>query len=315
MERRLLQGVKFLGATIALYIMVFFALTHVRYEGKPLIYRTNDYYQTKGGVSYIKFKDWAEGERYDVVVIGSSHAYRGYDPRIFQEHGYDMFNMGSSAQSPLSTYAVLEGYVTKERAPLVIIDVYENAFDHAGIESVSDLTRNMDDDGTSLRLAASFRDLRGLNMFALRMLDKGSPPSWSHTEYVGNGAAISPDSALASVQYPQARPFHLDERQFDRFLDCLDLCEKRGIRVVLSSHFYPEQGERARHRIFRTMADSALAQRPAATRPRWFDFAETPGIDDHDHFCDHNHLNAAGARLFGDMLMDSLVAHGYLPAP
>ncbi len=312
MKRLIFQGSKFLLVTTVLYVLVFFALTRIRYQGRPVIYRTNDYYQTKGGVSYTKFKDWADGAAYDVVVIGSSHAYRGYDPRIFRERGHRMFNMGSSAQSPLSTYAVLQGYVTRERAPLVIIDTYENAFDHPGTESVSDLTRNMDDDGAALRLAASFRDLRGLNMFALRMLDKGSPASWEHKQYIGNGAAISPDSARTDLKYPAARPFHLDQRQLERFIDCLDLCAERGIRVVLCSHFYPRQGGFARHEAFRTMLDSVLALRPQ--RPEWFDFAETPGVDDHDHFCDHNHLNEAGARLFGGMLVDSLVVHGYLPA-
>lgn len=313
MGRLILQGLKFAGTTLALYLVLFFALTRIRINDKPLIYRTNDYYQSKGGVSYSKFKDWAVGSNYDVVVIGSSHAYRGYDPRIFQERGYTMFNMGSSAQTPLSTYAVLEGHVTNGRAPLVVIDVYENAFDHPGIESVSDLTRNMIDDRAALRLAVSFRDLRGLNMFTLRMMDKGSLASWTHDEYVGNGAAISPDSARANVTYPKPRPFHLNERQLERFLACLDLCAERGQRVVLCSHFYPRQGELARHAVFKAMMDSILAQR--AERPEWFDFADTPGINDRDHFCDHNHLNAAGSRLFTGQLVDSLVAHGYLPAP
>jgi hypothetical protein len=310
MKRILLQGSKFLLATLMSYVLVFFALVHVRFEDKPLVYRTNDYYQSKGGVSYTKFQDWAKEDTCDVIVIGSSHAYRGYDPRVFERRGYRMFNMGSSAQSPLSTFAVVEGYLTKERAPLLIIDAYENAFDHPGVESVSDLTRNMDSDRSALLLAASFRDLRGLNMFTLRMLDKGSPPSWAHKEYIGNGAAISPDSALTTVKYPKPRGFQMNHRQLDRFLDCLDLCRERGIRVVLASHFYPQQGELARHAAFKTMMDSVLLQRGHDLD--WFDLAETPGIDDHDHFCDHNHLNEAGARLFGEMLVDSLVAHGYL---
>lgn len=314
MERLMIQGTKFLLTTAVLYVLAFIALTRIRYEGNPVIYRTNDYYQTKGGVSYSKFKDWADGAAYDVVVIGSSHAYRGYDPRIFTERGYRMFNMGSSAQTPLSTYAVLEGYVTEQRTPLVLIDVYENAFDQPGVESVSDLTRNMDSDRAALLLAASFRDLRGLNMLALRMLDKGGPASWEHKHYVGNGAAISPDSTRADLKYPGLRPFHVDERQLERFIDCLDLCAERGIRVVLCSHFYPRRIGLARHTAFAALVDSVLAERPVAERPHWFDFAGTPGIDDHAHFCDHNHLNEAGARIFTGRLVDSLVAKGYLPS-
>jgi hypothetical protein len=47
----------------ALYILVRSSLvTHVRFRGKALIYRTNDYYQTKGGVS-TKFRSSAKPQR------------------------------------------------------------------------------------------------------------------------------------------------------------------------------------------------------------------------------------------------------------
>lgn len=314
MGRTALQASKFILATAVVYLLLFAVLVKVRVGERPILLRTNDYYQTKGGVSSMKFQEWPADSTYDAIVIGSSHAYRGYDPRVFGERGHRMFNLGTSAQTPLSSYAVLKAHVGPGRTPLVIFDVYESAFDHPGVESVSDLTLNMRDDGAALGLALAFRDLRGLNMFAYRMLDKGSPPAWVLRDYVGRGAAISPDSARAGVKYPRPRPFHMDARQLEKFLDCLDLCADRGIRVVLSSHYYPQQGERLRHRRFRHELDSVLAhrQRPA---PLWVDLAETPGIDDHDHFCDHNHLNAAGARRFSEQLIDSLEAHGLLARP
>jgi hypothetical protein len=314
MGRTALQALKFATATAAVYLLLFLALVKVRIGDRPLLLRTNDYYQTKGGVSAMKFREWSADSTHDAIVIGSSHAYRGYDPRVFSERGHHMFNLGTSAQTPLSSFAVLEAYVTEGRTPLVIFDMYENAFDHPGVESVSDLTLNMGNDVAALHLALAFRDLRGLNMFTYRMMDRGSTTAWVLTDYVGRGAAISPDSTRAGVKYPRPRPFRMDGRQLEKFLDCLDLCAERGIHVVLSTHYYPLQGERARHRRFRHEVDSVLARRPAPP-PLWIDLAETPGIDDHDHFCDHNHLNAAGARRFTGQLIDTLEARGLLPRP
>lgn len=313
MKRMILQGLKFFATVLLVYLVVFFALTHTRFLGKQVIYRTNDYYQWKGGVAYTKFKEWDAGGRYDAVVIGSSHAYRGYDPRVFDARGYRLFNLGSSAQTPLSTYAVLEGYVTRDRTPLVIMDLYENSFDQEGIESVSDLTQNMSSDRAALRLSASLRDLRGLNMFTLRMMNENGPSMWADPDYKGAGFAIKADSTRKDVQYDRGRKLQLNDRQEEYFAKCLDLCEKRGIRVVLSTHFAPHQSDPARHASFATFVDSVLSTREPEEKLRWLDFSADHDLDDHAHFCDHNHLNEAGARIFNERLIDSLVVNGYLP--
>lgn len=312
MERLAVQGLKFFATATVLYLVVFFGLTRTRILGKQAIYRTNDYYQWKGGVAYAKFKEWAEGKRYDAVVIGSSHAYRGYDPRVFDARGYSMFNLGSSAQTPLSGYAILEEYVTKDRTPLVIIDLYENSFDQEGMESVSDLTQNMSSDRAALRLAASFRDPRGMNMFTLRMMNKNGPSMWADPDYKGAGFAIKPDSARTSVKYDLGRKLRLNARQTEYFIKCLDLCKERGVRAVLCTHFAPHQSDHSRHAAFAMFVDSVLTTRDPAEDLRWLDFSYDHDMDDHAHFCDHNHLNEAGARIFNARLVDSLVAKGYL---
>lgn len=313
MGRTITQGLKFFATTLVLYVLVFFTLAHMRILGKPAIFRTNDYYQWKGGVAFAKFNEWDTGGDYDAVVLGSSHAYRGYDPRVFAARGFRMFNLGSSAQTPLSTFAVLDAYVTNERAPFVIIDLYENAFDQDGIESVSDLTENMSSDAAAMRLAASFHDLRGLNMFTLRMMDRNGPAMWQDPDYKGAGFAIKADSARRDVKYDLGRKFRVNERQVAYFVKCLDLCQARGIRVVLTTHCYPRQSDHARHAAFAAVIDSVLSTRPETEGLRWLDFAYDHDLDDRDHFCDHNHLNEAGARIFNDRLVDSLTALGYLP--
>lgn len=315
MKRTILQGLKFLAVTAVLYMLAVLILTRVHISGRPVIFRTSDYYQWKGGVAYSKFQEWDPQARWDAIVVGSSHAYRGYDPRVFAERGYRMFNLGSSGQTPLSTYAVLDEYVTAERTGLVIIDLYEGAFTQDGLESVSDLTQNLSSDAAALELAASFRDLRALNMFTLRLMNRNGPPLYADPDYISAGFAVQRDSLKKPLMYDQGLPLELNERQLEYFNRCLQLCAERGLRVILVTHFYPHGSDRLRHASFVRSIHSLLGTNAHQDHAplEWLDFAYDHPADDMDHFSDHNHLNAAGARIFNEMLVDSLIARGYLP--
>ena len=39
----------------------------------------------------------------DVLFLGSSHAYRTFDPRLFAERDIEVVNLGSSIQTPLQS--------------------------------------------------------------------------------------------------------------------------------------------------------------------------------------------------------------------
>ncbi len=311
MQRSITAGLKFLGIAVALYLLCFGLLAKLRIRGAPLIYRTSDYYQWKGGVAYAKFREWNRSRRWDAVVIGSSHAYRGYDPRVFKARGYEVFNLGSTAQTPLSNYVVLKHYVHSANTRLVIFDLYENAMDQDGMESVSDLSQNMTSDAAALQLTADLRDVRGINMFALRMMTGNDTAVYNDPNYKGRGFAVKPDSIRKPVRYDVGRPLRLNERQLQRFADCLDLCRERGIPVVLSTHFYPHQSDHLRHGAFVHAIDSLIAGREVP----YYDLAYSHQLSDTDHFCDHNHLNEAGVRLFTDRLIDSLELHHHLRRP
>ena len=75
----------------------------------------------------------------DVLFLGSSHAYRGFDPRIFRKRGYSSFNLGSSAQTPSQTKVWLKRYLKHLNPKIVIYEVYPGTFSSDGIEASLDL--------------------------------------------------------------------------------------------------------------------------------------------------------------------------------
>ena len=88
MKKFFTRGLFFLFTTIGIYLTLFATLFFIKVGPNPLIYRAAQGIVLKGGGTYIKIKDYNAKEKHDIVIVGSSHAYRGYDPRIFKEYGF-----------------------------------------------------------------------------------------------------------------------------------------------------------------------------------------------------------------------------------
>ena len=59
------------------------------------------------GYLYSRIKEIRTAKNTDLLFLGSSKAYRGFDPRIFEAAGYRSFNLGSSNQTPIQTYLLV----------------------------------------------------------------------------------------------------------------------------------------------------------------------------------------------------------------
>lgn len=298
----------FLLVTGVVYAGTMFGLYHLRVHGHPLLYRSGDYYQGKGGLSYAKFRSFDRAKRYDVVVIGSSHAYRGYDPRIFGERGIDLFNLGTSAQTPMNSYHVLKSHVDTGNCRLVLFDLYENTMEHDGLESTSDLSRNIDSDRAALGMCLALKDPRGINLMALRWLSRSEPPRPVDGPD-RSGYAERTDSLRTAPRKGQERPLALDSMQVRYLRRCIAYCTDQGLPLVFVTHYYPQASDHERHARFHALIEREIA----GTGIRYIDLAYAGRVDDRDHFYDHNHLNAAGVALFNAQLLDSLSALGLLP--
>lgn len=308
---RVLSKAMLVGLVAALaYVGIMLVLCKVKVGDNALIYRAGDVYNLKGGNTYRKFREFDPAEHYDVVVIGSSHAYRGYDPRIFREHGLSMFNLGTSSQTPLNTYALLKEYITKANTGLILMDCYENALALDGLESAADLSQNVTSDAAVLRMVAAMHDPRVFNMFTLRMLMRNEPAAYVDSFYVEAGYSMNTDSVHEEIDYGLERTLELGARQPEYLVKCIRYCQEQGIPIVLVTHPLPQASNHPRHEAFHTIIDS-VAQ---ATGVEYIDYAfehDLP-LNDRHHYYDHNHFNQAGVALFNPKLVDDLRKRGYV---
>lgn len=308
MGRFLRTGLLFLAVVLGVYLAAMLVLCRVEWGRFPMVFRTGDHYHLKGGLAYTKFREWDPAAHYDVLVVGSSHAYRGYDPRLFAAEGLSMFNLGSSAQTPLNTRAVLRQYARPGQVGLVLFDVFEGAVSNDGLESTSELVMNIGSEAAAMEMALVQRDLRGLNQLVVRWMLADRAPDVVDSTYVSGGFSERTDSLDHAVEY---RPFNRSLVRGDQLAymaDCLALCRQRGIPVVVVTHPQPHQADSLGHLAFRTIIDSLCVPQGVP----YIDMALGHALSDTAHFYDHNHLNLAGVRRFNADLIERLRATGLI---
>lgn len=81
----------------------------------------------------------------DLLFLGPSTTYRGFDPRIFNKSGYKVFNFGSSSQTPKQTNLILNHYLDSLNPKLVVYDVYPTVFEADGVEPSLDFIMHNED--------------------------------------------------------------------------------------------------------------------------------------------------------------------------
>ncbi len=299
----------FLFVTATLYGTTMVLLSRIMADGRPLIYSTAKYYKWPGGVSWFRFKEYDPTKQQDAVIIGSSHAQRGYDPRIFSKHGYRVFNLGSPSQTPSNSYYLIQAFLDSLNAPLLIFDAYSGVLRVDGLESASDLIINQPNLGASAGMAWALGGLRAFNLYTLRLFNPDRKPLETPLlgKYLGLGYISAPDSIGTVADSVQKwKPLWRSQSRY--FQRCIQLCKERQIQMVVTAHFARSEQRGTYHRAFVQYMDSLLA----GTNIPFLDFTDAPGIQDKNWFMDSQHLNTAGAVIFTELLIDSLESRRYL---
>ena len=100
------------------------------------------YHPGSGGFLFSRLKEVKTQNNIDLLILGSSHAYRGFDTRIFNNEGINAFNLGSSAQTPVQTNYLLKTYLKQLKPKVVLYEVYPETFTFDGVEAEMDLISN-----------------------------------------------------------------------------------------------------------------------------------------------------------------------------
>lgn len=296
------NGLLFLGISLAVFLLLFYILFKIKKGSTSAIYRTSEIYYWKGGNSYQKFKDFDEKQDYDAIVIGSSHAYRGYDPRNFEKQGIRIFNLGSSAQTPLNSYWIIRNYI-HSNCKLVLFDVDDGALSTDGFEASADLIQNISSDKAAFQMATCYDNPQILNMLLLRKLNEHQPIAYVDSFYVGRGFSQKRDSIKAAL--PAENYFswyHPNETQLEYLEKIIRDLQSKKINILFVTHPSPKERSKAVHEEYLKVLQPLFKKYNVL----YLDYSFDHDFDSRSYFFDSNHLNQTGVDKFNVRLINDL---------
>lgn len=250
----------------------------------------------------------------DILFAGSSHAYRGFDPRVFARHGLTTFNLGSSSQTPLQTQLLADRYLDHLSPRLVVMEVFPLTFNDAGVEAALDWVANDTMGWDMVGMALQLRNIALVNTMIhsgyrqLMGMDKGAtePLVRDNDRYISGGyvekgsVRYDPDHTRALLEW--SPPPHQLEA-FERLVKDL---EARNIPLVLvqtpvTSAFRYNVAERKELRSF------FEAYAP------YVDLSDLYSGPDSVHFYDGHHMRQPAVEAFNAALIDTLQLRNLLP--
>lgn len=275
--------------------------------------------------SLLRFREAETHGPVDVVFIGSSHTYRGFDPCIFEGEGIRAFNLGTSAQTPLNSYRLLARYLPKLKPRVVVIESYWGIFESTnGKEASMNIVCNTPASWDFLGMALQSTDVRTVNTtlanYAKRLrqpLETAPQLDFGNDTYVNGGYSETTRPPVSAATLKALRPYrsHIEPIQMRYLQQMVELCYAHGATPVLVrtpvtlAYFNNLQNLQE---VTQPLQDSAQ---------RWgigfHDFSEDvqsgslPLIDT-AHYYDKNHLAQSGVAVFNPYFIRWMRQQGLL---
>ncbi|HWV71208.1 MAG TPA: hypothetical protein VN040_05815 [Pseudosphingobacterium sp.] len=265
------------------------------------------------GHTFTRFKEADKIDQdIDVLVIGPSRAYRGYDPRIFRQCQWRLFNLGSSAQTPVQTAYVLDRYVAKIRPKLVILEVAPELFASDGNESMVDFISNAELDIELVRLALLQKNIGVYNTLLYRVFadmlgfNDGfveENPSKSGDLYVAGGYVESNNRYDGKGRF-ESIDYSFASRQVRAFERIIQRLQEKEIPYLILRSPVP----RAR---YEAVTNDSFVDGFFSKYGYYQNANESLKLPD-SCFSDNSHLNQSGTNCYNEYVINLIKQRGYL---
>lgn len=242
----------------------------------------------------------------DILFLGSSQAYRGFDTRIYSKSGLKTFNLGSSSQTPIQTMLLLKRYLENLNPKLVIYEVYPQTFMIDGVESSLDIIANARNDLYSFEMALRINNVKTYNTLLYGAINDLLKLNQSFTEpYIkDNDIYISGGFVEKETGYFEPTPFKKKEiiirpTQLETFSQILSILKDKEIDVILVYAPIPQSN-------YKSYSNNAYFDSLMKSYSEYYNFNEIINLNDSLHFYDSNHLNQYGVEIFNSKLIEIL---------
>jgi len=316
-RKPLARAVGFVLLTAALLLAALVVAARARVGRYTVLQGLTRNYLEPGGQyqSLRRFREAGTRGHVDLVFLGASHTYRGFDPRLFADAGYQTMNLGSTNQTPLNTYYVAERYLPALSPRVVVLEVSYNTLSTDGLESARDILVNTSRSWSTTRMAFATENLGAIGYATAKGLDllpdvgtvqqKEIPGEM----YVPGGYCETFGQRTSLVTEPAVR-FEAKGRQLDYLARISALAGALGARVLWVT--LPMPRDYARRVEGRDQLRIVIAAAAARSHAEYCDYSECLPLDPLADFKDVLHLNATGARTFDHAFLEHLATSSYV---
>lgn len=256
------------------------------------------------GHTSTRLKEVKNTKHVDVLFLGSSHAYRGFDTRIFQNAGIKSFNLGSSAQTPLQTEYLLSQYLDSLKPKFVIYEVYPITFTIDGVESSIDIISNEEVNEDIIKMAFEHKSIKVYNTLLLSACEqllgiRMRKLKKSGSEKYVSGGYVQGEEKFFTGGPRKKKAIPFDPEQFKAFENNINELKKRNINYILVQAPYPKT-------TYDSFTNLKGFDKKMNNYGKYYNFNECMKLNDSLHFADDSHLNQNGVNAFNELLLDSL---------
>jgi hypothetical protein len=308
----MIKSIKFFVAfclsIITIYVIMMFILSLFSFRNNTITQWSNNYYVPLGGSSYNRFREFKPNYFYDILFIGSSRTFRGYDPLIFKEDSLSTYNLGSSNQTLRNSYILAEDLIRSKNTSTLIVDIYSYSLSDISFESSMDLVSNIPNPSTAMKIQARELDIRTTNNFLRRLFTLNEKPVLKEKDAVAFGFCKKTnklDSALIkkiAQNDIQSNPVEIIKEELDYIYKISRLCKERDIQLIFTtsptSVFFTEKDREKMLDIILPIFES--------TGDIYLDYSKKLNLDSKDYFFDEGHMNYQGVEIFNKTLIKDL---------
>lgn len=290
-----------------LVVAVYTGLIVVAGEYGTVYFNRNLFYPIGGnGHNFSRLREVANYSDVDILFLGSSHAYRGFDTRIFRAQGWSVFNLGSSNQTPLQTSFILDKYLSQLSPDLVIYEVNPEIFSIDGVESTIDYLANVTDESDTWFLFSQNVHLRTMNTFVyanyrhLFNRNEGIVEKIvkkNGDKYVEGGFV---EQKMATYKYNAKQKqvkWEFSRKQKKAFDTIIELLKQNKTPVLLIQA--PVTTTR-----YSALENKNIFEQEMNRNELYWNTNGVVALDDSLHFYDGEHLNQLGVEIFNEAVVD-----------
>lgn len=241
----------------------------------------------------------------DVLILGSSHAFKQIDPRAFVERGFKAFNLGSSAQTPVQTEALLKRYFDKLSPKYVVFEIFPKMFALDGIESSLDIVRNDYIGVDYLGMALSSFNMKLINTTVFHYMNGASDLKISDNykidkKYI-SGGFMETESKKGSLSEHKEVTWKYKASNFEAFQRIAAFLKEKNVPLLCiespcSKALYQKVSNRGK-----------FENDIGINNLNHINFNGKDEFIDSIHFKDFDHLNLNGVRLFNQILLPEFI--------